>query len=300
MGSRTDRWSGDSVAWAGGAAVLVLVAALVVGLGLVVCFVDGIPAAAAANPVPSASTGVVGDNDNDLYVGTGGVIYPSSQWRSDSAGRRAAAGCEGCGWRITVSCTRAQIHAGGCPASRVGCRLGTLRVAVWVQHPGGPWLLVGFACQGPRAPRTVADIGSAVHDREVALLPPLRLGVEPPDGALVGLPAFFRSGQRASGLNRVRLPVLNLNVVLTAQPRWHWLFGDVGEIWTAKPGGRWPDISVSHAYRRTGRVRVWVQSIWRAEFTAEGLGPFPVPGPPLTQDSALLLVVRPAHGVLVG
>jgi hypothetical protein len=49
-----------------------------------------------------------------------------------------------------------------------------------------------------------------------------------------------------------------------------------------------------------GRRSVTVQSVWRGEFTVEGLGPFPVPGAPLTQSATLTVLVRAAHARLVG
>jgi hypothetical protein len=242
----------------------------------------------------------VGDDGRDLYAGTGGTVWPARDWHGEESGRQQAAGCDDCAWRVTSSCTRMEFETGSCPGSHVDCPAGTVRVRVWLQAVGEPWRLVGTACLGDAPPVTVSDLGGGVRDRAEALLPPLRAGVQPADGALVGLPAVFRTGQPAAGIVGADLSVLGFDVVLDARVRWHWAWGDGAESWTSRPGGRWPDASVSHTYRRAGSVEARATSVWRAQYVVDGLGPFAVPGPPLTQDSVIGVVVREARAVLVG
>jgi hypothetical protein len=42
-----------------------------------------------------------------------------------------------------------------------------------------------------------------------------------------------------------------------------------------------------------------VRAVWAAEYVVDGLGPFPVPGPPLVQERSLTVVVLVARAHLV-
>jgi hypothetical protein len=253
-----------------------------------------------AGAVPPSGVVVSPDPARDLYVGTGGLVVPASRWRGSASGRSDAASCLDCHWRVSVLCTKAESAAGTCRGIDVGCPVGTVPVRIWLLRPGRDWEVVGRACQGATPPVTTTDLGSHVRDRAETVLPPLRAGVQPTGGALVRLPALFRSGQPAQGISGADLSVLGLDVRLTARVRWHWTYGDGAEAWTSSPGGVWPVTTVNHAYHRAGTVRASVQAVWRGEFTVEGLGPFAVPGPALVQDASVVVVVRPAHAHLVG
>lgn len=274
-----------------------LAAALVVLLGAAALV---LPTAAAPAAVARPAGVVVSpDPQHDLYVGTGGLVVPARDWRS-GGGRAETAACAECRWRISRLCTKDEAAAGGCPRIRTGCPVGTIPVRIWLLRPGQDWAVVGEACQGDRPPVTVSDVGSAVRDRAEAALPPLRAAVQPASGTLVGVPAVFASGQPAAGIRGADLSVLGLAVSLDARARWHWTYGDGAQAWSTVPGGRWPDLSVSHSYRRAATVTVGVSAVWRGEFTVEGLGPFAVPGAPLVQDGSVPLVVREARARLVG
>ena len=258
-------------------------------------------AAAAAAPPSTVrpAVDVSPDPEHDLYVGTGGLVVPTSRWRGSGSGRREAASCGDCRWRVSKLCTKVENAVGGCRNIALGCPVGTVPVRIWLLRPGRDWDVVGRACQGDSPPTTVSHVGSDVRERAVAALPPLRAGVQPAAGALVRLPALFRTGQPAEGIRDADLSVLGLDVRLTSRVRWHWTYGDGSDEWTTSPGGSWPDTSVSHAYAAAGRLRASVRAVWRAEFTVEGLGPFPVPGPPLVQQQTVTVLVRTAYAHLV-
>jgi len=249
----------------------------------------------------SASFGVDvhGDDGKDLYIGTGGLVIPSSDWKGDEGGRQSAAACEGCTWRVTSYCTHLEYDSGSCPGSHVGCPVDQLRVRVWLQQAGEPWQYLGPACIGDRPWHTRTDVGSAVRDRAEQALPALRAGVQPPDSVLVGLPAVFRTGQPADGIVDADLSVLALSVRLDARVRWLWSWGDGSTEWSSSPGGVWPDMTLTHTYRHAGATQASVVSVWRGEYLVEGLGPFVVPGDPLTQTQGLSIDVREAHALLV-
>jgi hypothetical protein len=275
-------------------AALAVLLASSLGLGLA-------PAAGAPQaPVRPAAVVVSPDPQRDLYVGTGGLIVPASRWRGAASGRAEAAQCPECQWRVSVLCTKAEFAQGQCAAIHVGCPVGTTPVRIWLLRPGRDWDVVGEACQGDSPPVTVADVGRAVRDRAEAALPPLQAAVEPADGALVTVPAVFRTGQPAAGIRAADLSVLGLDVRLDARPRWLWAYGDGSRAWTSAPGGRWPDVSVSHVYRRATTTTAEVVAVWRGQYVVEGLGPFAVPGAPLQQRQSVQVVVRDARARLVG
>jgi hypothetical protein len=249
--------------------------------------------------VSPAAVVVSPDPARDLYTGTGGLVVPAHAWRGDPTARGSVAGCTDCSWRISVLCTKAEAAVGQCWIIHLGCPVDTTAVRIWLQHGSGPWEVVGEACQGPTPPHTIGDVGASVRDVAQAALPRLRAAVQPADGVLVGIPAVFATGQPAGGIRGADLSVLDLAVTLDARVRWQWVYGDGASGWTSRPGGPWPDTSVSHVYRRSGRVSAAVQAVWRASYVVEGLGPFVVPGPLLTQEQSLPVLVRTAHAHLV-
>ena len=281
---------------------LVALVCAVTGVGVAPSTVAAAPARSASSPASVRPTAVVVSPDpaHDLYVGTGGLVVPGSRWRDSESARSDTASCVDCQWRVSVLCTKAESAAGKCRGIDIGCPVGTVAVRIWLLRPGQAWEVVGRACQGDTPPVTLVDVGSRVRDRAEAALPPLHAAVQPAGGALVRLPALFRTGQPARGSTGANLSVLGLDVRLTARVRWHWAYGDGADEWTSQPGGAWPVTTVSHAYTRAGAFRASVQAVWRGEFTVEGLGPFAVPGAPLAQDAVVTLVVRPAHAHLVG
>jgi hypothetical protein len=266
--------------------------------------------ARAASPVPTSgvaaegtvlgSVDVTPDPDGDLYVGTGGLVERSSDWRGDDGSRQQAASCTDCRWRVSRVCSTVDSTGGLCNGRRLHCDVDHVPVGIWLSRAGEDWVLVGHACQGPEPPATVTDVARLVRERALAAVPPLRVGVQPADGTLVRLPALFRTGQPAEGISGADLSVLGLDVRLDARVRWRWTYGDGAGAWTRSPGGTWPDDSVAHAYLRAGAFTASVDAVWRAQFTVDGLGPFPVDGPDLAQHATVPVVVRPAHAHLVG
>ena len=247
-----------------------------------------------------SGTDVTGDDANDLYRGSGGLVVPQNSWRSDGGSRQEVAGCLDCEWRITRLCTKGEQASGGCLHIDIGCPVGTIPVRVWLRHADGDWIVVGRMCQGDEPPRTVTDVGTDVRAEAEKILPALRVRVQPAGAALVRLPVVGRTGQPARGIRGADLSVLGLQVSLDARVRWRWDWDDGDPQWYADPGGRWPDAAVSHTYRTAGARTIEVIAVWRGQFTVEGLGPFTVPGAPLTQTEAVVVEVREARAVLTG
>ena len=134
----------------------------------------------------------------------------------------------------------------------------------------------------------------------VNYLPDAHPSFQPRAGGIVNLPTLFAAGE-SGNLRTAPFDVLGFTVVVTASARWDWTFDrGVSETFT-EPGGGYPNQAVSHTYAGPGERQVSVTTIWRAQFTVNGDGPFAVPGPELTKTAGPFTVpVRSAHSELVG
>jgi len=272
-------------------------------LGLVV--VSVVPSAAMptaahrfAAPAHVPSADVHGDNGADRYVGTGGLILPASVGPS---ARTRVATCPDCHWRMSSPC--AVVTAGTpfpgqvtCLSVTRGCPGGAELLRVWFQSGGGPWEELGLVCLPPGGPVTVTYVAAAVQTRFVKDLPPLRPAHEPVRGVLTQLPVVFASGQPAGPLE-ADYSVLGQAVHLIARPTWAWDYGDGGLQTTSRPGGPYPDLSVSHVYRVSGPRLVRVATAWTATFTVDDLGPFPILEP-VSQEAASAVLIGEGRAVL--
>lgn len=235
---------------------------------------------------------VVGDDEQDAFVGTGSLLLPSSMY---SEGRQSAADCPGCRWKATVACR--MNTAGSCrgPARLCGPEGQWLRI--WVARPGGDWQDLGAACFGPGGPLTREWAETLLVDVMREAVPSLLPAHDPPTGLLPHLPVAFRSGQPA-GPHVSEHELLGLAVTLTIVPRWSWDFGDGSATTTSHPGGPWPDLRVSHTYREARSLRVTVIASWRGSYVIDGLGPLEIEEE-VHQDVALALTVGEGRAVLV-
>jgi hypothetical protein len=160
---------------------------------------------------------------------------------------------------------------------------------VWFQPAGGTWTEVGLICLRPGGPVTVSRLSSLARDRFVQDLPPVTIGQAPAAGVLAQIPVVFSSGQSAEGFDR-GYDLLGERVDVSGRPRWTWQFGDGGSLTTDDPGGEYPNMAVSHPYRRTGPMEVSVRTDWLATFTVDGLGPFPIREPVTQSDTGRVSV----------
>lgn len=215
-----------------------------------------------------------------------------------------AVDCPECAWSLTPMCL------GNGPGETTGCRnavesCGTAGdILFWVyfrESRGGPWRLVGTICLGPgEGPTSVGDIAEAVRERVINLLPDARPSFQPTDGGIVNLPTIFAAGE-SQQFSTERFDMLGFQVVVTAEASWEWAFDRGVSKTFSVPGGRYPDDSVSYTYETKGARQVTVTTTWDATFTADGVGPYPVSGPPITKTAGPLQVpVREARSVLVG
>lgn len=244
-----------------------------------------------------------GDQENGAVVTTG-VQFPGVD--SDSALGRATAehsNCSGCEWTMSPACVaNGPTDTEACAGATQACTAPAIRYRIFFRpNAGAPWQLIQTICLDPGdRPTSVADIGEKVREVVVNYLPDASPSFQPAQGGVVNLPTIFAANEPES-ITTESFDVLGFQVVVTATARWEWTFDDgVTEEFT-KPGGRYPDDSVSWTYDEAGARDVSLTTYWKASFTVDGEGPFAVPGPEITKTAGPLTVpVREARSVLVG
>jgi hypothetical protein len=244
------------------------------------------------------ATDVHGDDEQDRYVGTGGLLLPRSV---DEATRRRVSTCMGCQWRLATPCILSPLgnsFAGQSPCMSVirGCPAGDQLLRGWFRPGVGPWREVGLVCIGDDGPVTVRHLAQEAADRFVEGMPRLEPTFQPASGAVVQVPVVFATGQPAGGQAH-EYGILGRQVHLDAKPEWSWDFGDAASMHTRDPGGPYPHDTVAHPYRRSGEYTVTVTTQWSASFTVDGLGPFDVPEP-VTQRARVPVLVGEGRALL--
>lgn len=250
-------------------------------------------AMSAERVIPSVD--VIGDDEQDVYVGTGGLILPDSVGAQTQA---RVAQCSGCLWRLTEPCATGVGGRVICHGVVRGCPQGRRLLVAWFSEDGGAtWENLGPVCIPPTGPVTVADVGESVLDEFTAALPGLSIVHQPATGVVTQVATIFDSGQ-PSRLPPIVVEVAGRTVVLEPVARWSWDFGDGRRLDTDLWGSRYPDVQVSHVYRRAGRHRVHLTTTWSATFRVDDLGPFTV-SQTITQEQRMYLAVGQARAVLV-
>jgi len=252
----------------------------------------GASAASAAVRVEDPVIDVIGDDERDRYVGTGGLVLPGSV---DEDTRVRVAGCRDCRWRLDDPCS---VGDSACTSVVRGCPRGQRLLRAWISEDrGNTWVDLGVVCIPPAGVVTVAQVEAAIHDQFEADLPPTSIRFQPATGVLPYLPVIFQSGQ-PKHLAPIVSTIADRVVVLTPQAQWSWHFGDGSGLVTDQPGASYPDFSVSHIYGRGGRFPVVLTTTWTATFTIDDLGPFTV-SHVITQQEKSLVSVGQGRAVLV-
>ena len=230
------------------------------------------------------------------WHGSGSAFIPGGGHIGGSSG--SSSGDGGGTWTVVPICPAnpgPQSPCGMAPSQ--GCPNGSFRYAVFA-GAAADQKFFNNACIGPgERPISEAEMSSMVRDRVQQVAPPLRPGFQPANGALTQLPTVFRSGQ-AKSLSRTD-SIAGFSVRLRATASWRWVWGDRTSSTTTRPGGKYPDMSVSHTYRRAGMFRAQVITSWTASYFVDGGGPYAVIGGPVTQLGSLPVPVRQSRAVLV-
>lgn len=238
-----------------------------------------------------ASVEVIGDDEQDAFVGSGSLLLPpqiATDWR------RSAASCPGCRWRSVIQCV--MTTAGSCRGPARLCGVDGFWLRIFLTGPDGVERNLGAACFGPSGPvrREVAE--ALLADEVRALVPPLRTWRQPEGQVLPHLPVVFGVTQSESAIER-SFEIIGLPIELIASPRWIWDFGG-STLHTVSAGRPWPDQTIDRTFRRSGEMPVAVKAVWSATYTVAGVGPLEVVEP-VTQDADVTVPVGQARAVLV-
>lgn len=240
--------------------------------------------------------------DDSAIVGQGALLIPGASDVGVRAASSASLDCPDCEWKLVIACPSGDPTDPNdqlCIGASVNCPPDRYRFIVNFRRPPAPFSRVGEVCLGGGVePLSPDAVGRAVRDRFVEILPAARPGYQPPNGTLVNLPTIFMAGQ-PSEIGPESLSLLGFDIVLTADAGWTWTFEPGVSQAFDVPGGRYPNQDVTYTYEQPGPRSVSVTTTWTGEFTADGLGPFPVAGPPVTQTADLALDVREARARLV-
>ena len=268
--------------------------ALIAGLATAAAWPSDAHAASSMALTPPA-VDVIGDDERDVYTGTGGLLLPDSV---GTATQVRVASCRECRWRLTEPCAMNPDGRVICLGVVRGCPQGRRLLVAWFSTDGGAtWENLGAVCIPPSGPTTVADVGTEVLDEFTAGLPGVSISHQPATGVVTQASTIFESGQ-PDRLPPIVVEVAGRTVVLEPIAHWTWDFGDGSGLDTDVSGSRYPDLRVSHVYRKAGRHRVHLTTTWSATFTIDDLGPFTV-GQTITQEQRRVVAVGQARAVLV-
>lgn len=237
--------------------------------------------------------------DGRQWSGAGAVFIPGTGRMPSSNPSSGDGSCDGCRWKVVPLCLSMVDPNYKCvPSLKWNCPDGYLYIAMFALSPDQQYTVVGHPCiNSGEGPVSKVELDGLVRDAVAQLPPPLKPRYQPPGGALTQLPTIFAAGQ-PTVIDRQR-QILGFQTRLLAKARWVWSWGDGSTSFsTTKPGGRWPDRSVSHTYTKAGKVKVGVQTKWSATYWVDGYGPFTVDGQEPTQTATFQLPIRQARAVL--
>lgn len=241
-------------------------------------------------------SGVSGDNTNDAYVGTGGLLLPTS-FTGGGSKSKAVASCLGCTWKYSIYCD-VNNTTGLCTHAVATCPAGQIRYRVWFGQTPAAVSVIGSVCWGAGRPPTRRTVEAEIHDVAIRYVPKLSAAIQPRNGTLTSIPIIARTGQPTT----FKPPAMTLagrRVTIAATAKWHWSWGDGFQEWKAVPGAAYPSKQITHQYRKVGTYEIQVQTIWSAQFTIAGLGTYPVQGEIVTQEATLSLPVRTTDVALI-
>ena len=263
-------------------------------LGLLAILLAGI-LLIALPPLLSASARadivVIGDDEQDAFVGTGSLLLPpqiATDWRE------VAAACPGCTWRSVIQCE--MTSAGACRGPARLCGPDGYWLRIFLTRPDGVEVNLGAACFGSGGPVSRATAETLLRERVVALVPPLQAWRQPAGAALPHLPVVFGVTQSEEPVV-ASFELVGLPIELTARPRWAWDFGSDSLV-TASAGRAWPHATIEHDYRQSGVARADVTALWNATYVVAGVGPLSI-DEPVTQQASVDVLVGQGRAVLV-
>ena len=238
-------------------------------------------------------SGVVGNDNTDAYIGTGGLLLPSSFSGSGST-KRNVSSCLECVWKYTVYCAAdSEVMCGHAVTT---CPVGMIRYRVWFGHNDDDLAVIGSVCWGSGKPATRRDVEDHVHDLVIRYVPALHLQCDPPGDTLTAIPVVCFTGQ-PNVFKPAAFSLGGRTVRITANPMWKWAWGDDVTQWHSVAGKPYPSHQIDHQYRQPGDFDITVKTVWDAKYSVSGIGTFQVTGDLVTQHDQLQVVVHSARAI---
>ena len=244
---------------------------------------------------PAKATQVVGNNETAAYIGTGGLLLPSS-FSGGGDTKSAVASCTGCTWAYTVFCM--YDAEGLCAHSVSSCPSGEIRYRVWFGYSPSALSVIGSVCWGSGKPPTRLDVERRISDLVITYVPALELNTSPPDGSLTVIPVIAWVNQERE-FNPSPFLLVGRQVSIHAYANWRWVWGDGIVEWKVVPGAPYPSNQITHQYRSPGSFKLNVTTFWQATYDIEGIGSFATGGEVLTQSATKELLIKQGRSVLV-
>ena len=244
---------------------------------------------------PSQATEIVGNNEMAAYLGTGGLLLPSS-FAGSATAKTQVSNCNDCVWAYTVFCM--YTSEGLCKHSTASCSSGQIRYRVWFGQTRQTMQLVGSVCWGSGRPLTRHNLENEIRSTVIKYVPALDLQIAPPGGTLTFIPVIGWTNQSSA----YRPPAFEISghlVTLEAVASWRWIWGDGSLEWKVVPGQPYPQNQISHRYRIPGNYLVQVSTHWQATYSIVGFGMYPVSGEQIVQSDSLEIRVLTASSVRV-
>jgi hypothetical protein len=238
----------------------------------------------------AADVHIDANDDLDAYVGTGGLLLPSS-FEGDPHTRVTVAQCLTCVWKYTLYC--AQDSSAACAHAVSTCALGKIRYRVKFGRLPNELLTVGSVCWGTQRPATRADVNSFIREDALRRVPNLNPGYAPAMRSLVAVPIVAWSGQ-PSGFRPSPMTFDGLRVSIDASALWRWSWGDLSIDWTVNAGSARLLTGPTHQYRRPGTYAIDVETVWSAQYVIRGVGRFTVDDSGIHQHRQLRVQILPS------
>ena len=221
-------------------------------------------------------------------------------------------GCGDCQWTLVVACTvdphDNPNHLEGCQGGGGGrlCRPGQIDYRLYLTTDAFTNRLVETMCLGgPNDVVPVGNIAAADVDKYLKdVTPPaLDITVQPPNGVLSNLPAYFQANPPANlPPQAFGGPQVTENITITpAHYTWDWGDGSA-MLKTDDPGAPYPDGNVTHTYDRSAHLTAALTTEWSATYTinvaGQTFGPYDAAGT-VQRTQRFQLVVNRARSHLV-
>lgn len=247
-----------------------------------------------SGPIASASANPKWSSIPSGWSGTGSVFVP----KTGHIGSSSSATCSGCEWKMEPICSSTSTDRCEVLPPYLPCGPDEVRFGVYFGSNGQPMKFLDAPCLGPRhRPVSSTELESRLDSAIRESVPALWFEYQPPTGALTQLPTAFRVEQ-PSEIHRSD-DIAGFQVRFQAKASWVWKWGDGRSLNASQPGGKWPDLSISHTYRKPGVKTVALRTNWAGSYSVDGGEWIQVADEPVSQKISRNVRVREARAELV-